>query len=221
MTAEEKAVAPSSSLSRDQRTALSLCVCSITRSHPIARPRPPTPFLGRAAACWPARASFIITRGCRGLRGRLLRQRTFINNPPRSLCKHAQPSLSHSSNDSVSNGSRAGRSDRLLCLMRKLTRRISPSKERQLFVIALPPNFRPSPPTPPPPNRFSANFAFAFPPFPPTGRRQSDRHEFGSVSRRPCSFRHWKFCAHAMRSTGEGANEELPCLAMAADGAVN
>ena len=70
MTAEEeKAVAPSSrSSSRDQRTALSLCVCSITRSHPIARPRPPTPFLGRAAACWPARASFIITRGCRGFR---------------------------------------------------------------------------------------------------------------------------------------------------------
>ena len=70
MTAEEKkAVAPSSSShsSRDQRTALSLCVCSITRSHPIARrPRPPTPFLGSAAACWPARASFIITRGCRG-----------------------------------------------------------------------------------------------------------------------------------------------------------
>ena len=67
MTAEEeKAVAPSSSShsSRDQRTALSLCVCSITRSHPIALPRPPTPFLGRAAACWPARASFIITRGC-------------------------------------------------------------------------------------------------------------------------------------------------------------
>ena len=36
------------------------------------------------------------------------------------------------------------------------------------------------------------------------------------------AFRHWKFCAHAMRSMGEeGANEELPRLAMKADGAVN
>ena len=55
MTAEEKAVAPSSSSSRDQRTALSLCVCSITRSHPIALPRPPAdPLLGqsgRVLAC--------------------------------------------------------------------------------------------------------------------------------------------------------------------------
>ena len=71
MTAEEeKAVAPSSlQQQRPENSPFALCVCSITRSHPIARrPRPPTPFLGRAAACWPARASFIITRGCRGLR---------------------------------------------------------------------------------------------------------------------------------------------------------
>lgn len=58
MTVGEKAVAPSSSShsSRDQRTALSLCVCSITRSHPIAppAPSPADPLLGqkgRVLAC--------------------------------------------------------------------------------------------------------------------------------------------------------------------------
>ena len=110
-----------------------------------------------------------------------------------------------------------GRGGRIGCLFNEKINKANLALQRPTVVRyrtpSLPPNFRP-PPTPPPPNRFSANFAFAFP-----------RDAVNPTDTNLGAFLAVLPALEILRACdavdGKGENEELARLAKVADGAVN